>query len=158
MSTPRPHLRLPLVAFAAIVGFVSMVGEASARGGSGGVDRAKSCCVATDSPDHSCCCCASKSADSSGTVTTERRLVAPVAEIELSSTAGNSCECRLNVPADAASNPVSRSMERRSDCGVERFAEASAASLRSASMVRFVSLQSCPPRSPLAFLTSRLLI
>ncbi len=158
MSTPRQHLRLPLVAFAAIVGLLSMGGEASARGGSGVADRARSCCVAPKSPDHSCCCCSSKSAESPSTVTIERRLVASVARVELLSTGGDSCECRSNVPADAASNPVSRSMERRSDCRVERFAEASVASLRSASMVRFVSLQACPPRSPLAFLTSRLLI
>jgi hypothetical protein len=153
MIIPRHHLRLSHIALAAIVGMLSMVGEASARMPGGLSDSAKSCCIVPMPSD--CCCCPAKAnslAASAGRSTEiangETRLAAPA----------GSCECRSNEPAAPASKPESRSPDRRTERVSEGAVDTSFFVRPPVTSSRFIPPTDGPPNSPLHLITIRLQI
>jgi hypothetical protein len=110
MTAFRHHPRLPWFALAAIVGMLSMVGEASARPVKGATEAPKSCCVVP--PPSDCCCCPAKPKPLMPAV--ERSAMLPTGEARLSAPA-IPCECRTDEPADPYSKPESRTPEPGSE-------------------------------------------
>ena len=153
MTDLRYHLRHSLIALAAIVGMLSMVGEASARNPGGSSNTPKSCCVVTTPAD--CCCCPAKpdslpfsAGRSTGVATGETRVATP----------DRSCECRSNEPAAPASKPESRSQEQRSERVSEGAFDTSFFVRPSVTSSRYIPPTGGPPNSPLPLLTIRLQI
>jgi hypothetical protein len=130
-----------------------MVGEASARSTGRAVDAPKSCCVvATPS---ACCCCPAKAESLATSVVPKAATVAAEARL---SAPGRPCECRSDEPAAPASKPESSPTKPRSERAHDEMV-ATAFSVRPlASLDRFISPPGNPPKSPLALLTTRLLI
>jgi hypothetical protein len=153
MTGLRHHLRLPWFALAAIVGMLSMVGEASARSTSGAAGARKSCCVVSTPAD--CCCCPAKAEPLAPSVGPKAAIVA--VEVRLSAS-DRPCECRSDEPAAPASRLESSPTRLLSERAHEEVV-ATAFSVRPlASLCRFDSPPGSPPKSPIYLLTTRLLI
>jgi hypothetical protein len=153
MTAFRHHPRLPWFALAAIVGMLSMVGEASARTVKGATQAPKSCCVVP--PPSECCCCPAKAKPLIPAI--ELSAMFPTDGARLSAPAVP-CECRSDEPADPASKPESRTDEQRSDRAGEELAGSTFAAPPSATFAHFVPPTGSPPKSPLYLRTTRLLI
>jgi hypothetical protein len=153
MTAFRHHPRLPWFALAAIVGMLSMVGEASARTMKGTADAPKSCCVMP--PPSDCCCCPAKAKPLVPAI--EQPAASPTGEARLSVPAVP-CECRSDEPADPASKPESRNLEQRPERTGEKAADSPFVTVPSTRLALFVPPTGSPPKSPLYLRTTRLLI
>src|SRR5258708_2063011 len=110
MTAFRHHPRLPWFALAAIVGMLSMVGEASARTVKGAT-RAPRWGGVVPRP-WECCCGRAKARPLTPAI--ELWAMSPPEGAGLSAPAVP-CECRWDEPTDPASKPESRTDEQRSD-------------------------------------------
>ncbi len=161
MGSRRHHLRLLWVAFAAIVGSLSVAPEASA--GPVSRDRAAQmlrdgCCCIT--PGNDCCCESAPIGLHSGEVSKPGPLGIARTPVPVDSRpGGGSCECRSSDPARPPSNPSSRPSDDRSESGQDESPGGFVLVFPpSASLTRPILPHGSPPRSPLYLRTSRLLI
>jgi hypothetical protein len=154
MTGLRYHFRLTWIALAAIVGMLSVVGDASASTTSGAPQNgARACCLKRVC---TVCCCTPASA-SSGLSTTARSVALPSREGSFSSPA-RPCECRSGEPASPASRHESRPSDDRAD---QMHGESVELNVRGPTAVTFARLilpTASPPKSPLYLRTARLLI
>jgi hypothetical protein len=153
MTAFRHHPRLPWFALTAIVGMLSMVGEASASTVKGATQAPKSCCVVP--PPSDCCCCPAKAKPLIPAI--ELSAMFPTDEARLSAPA-IPCECRTDEPADPYSKPESRTPEQGSERASEEQVGSSFVLHPSTAFARFVPPTGNPPKSPLYLHTTRLLI
>ncbi len=153
MRTLRHHLRASGIALAAIVGMLSMVGEASARATSGASEARKACCVAPTPAD--CCCCPAKADPRPASAGPQDPSIASGVRLAASD---RPCGCRADTPAAPASKPESSSRERRPERADEASVATAFVPYAPGSFARSVPPTGSPPSFPLSFLISRLRI
>jgi hypothetical protein len=154
MTAFRCHFRLPSTVLAAIVGILSVAGEASACSTMNRGKATRSCCAGLS---RSACCCEAETAETRpespdsqavGMTADGGRLLAP----------GSPCECRVGDPTESAPQPKSASSRHRIDRDGVRSVELNV-DIRPAIARAPVGLATeTPPRTPLYLRTSRLLI
>jgi hypothetical protein len=152
MTTVRSYLHIPSLAFAAIMGMLSVVGEASACSAKGPGKAMGACCAG---PDQSACCCdqveprpALTDRTAVGMPGGTGRLLAP----------DSPCECRPGEPTESAPKPESSSSENRTDRESTRSLEQVFPVQPTIAVDRLVQPTQSPPGTPLYLRTSRLLI
>jgi hypothetical protein len=142
------HLRLLAVAFAAILGSLSMAGDVKAAEAT-----SRECCL-----KRSCIVCCCEPTSSAGTLVAARQVETTASGESSLSSRSIPCECRSGDPAAPDSRQESRPGEERSpqDCG--EFVEVAFPAPLVATLARLVPPNASPPRSPLYLRTERLLI
>jgi hypothetical protein len=152
MTGLRRDLCVPLVALWAIIGMLSVTGEASACSMTAASAASRACCTASAG---SACCCES---------TTVESQPEPVARTTVLPAAGGlfapktPCECREGEPTEPASKPGQPSPERRTDQDRNGSVELTFEVRPAIVFVRLISPTESPPGAPLYLRTSRLLI
>jgi len=137
------HRRLPWFALAAIVGMVSLVGEASACP----VKAARPCCVTRKA-----CCCKATNAEVSEAAPDTSQVRDDLAA------APASCECRSNDSPEPARRPESRTSGRRADRDRGEPVVLVAEVTRRLVIAAVEPSRDRPPDRPVYLVTSRLLI
>lgn len=150
MNGPRFHHRLPWIALAAVLGFLSLVGDAGAASSRGG---SRGCCVTTRACGG---CCCDPVADSTRTEPVARPLARPTPEGRLT-TPDRPCECRSGEPSAPASRNESRPFEDRPDREQDGAAVSAVPTAPAVAAFRPVLPTVSPPGPPLLLRTSRLL-
>lgn len=107
MNVLRRHFRIPAIAFLAILGLSSIVGDAKA---STPGDSSRTCCLKRVC---NLCCC--KPASSSGVPEQAKKHVVLSRGEHSVSAPARPCECRSSDPASPASSRGTRSFEERGD-------------------------------------------
>jgi hypothetical protein len=149
----RSNLRLPYIVLAAIVGILSLAGEALACATKQASTALSACCVGRV---QSACCCEVKKTElpleSTGRTlarsTTEASLFTPV----------RSCECRSGNSNEPAPKPESPTSRHRTDQNRVESDEPIILANRAMTITRFILPSVSPPATPLYLRTSRLLI
>jgi hypothetical protein len=151
MAVQRLQLRLPWVALVAIMGMLSVAGEATAGTVNG---ASRECCIVRTCDK---CCCDAPST-SSPPATTNRPSAHPSDRANLT-TPTRPCECRSGEPAAPAPKPASRSSESRGDqARSNSFARSVDAPAPADVFARLLLPTGSPPKTPLYLRTARLLI
>lgn len=149
MTGLRHHLRLPWFVLAAIVGMLSVAGEASACSIKAASKAARSCC--TSAPASACCC--ETPGPGSSHLSRAPSLIGNSLAVP-----NPTCECRPGTPGDPAPKPASPSSERRTDQGRVESVDLTHEVPPSLTFARIVLPANSPPKTPLYLRTSRLLI
>jgi len=150
MTAPHAHRLLPSLALAAIVGMLSVAGEASACSVQRASTAASACCAGT-----ACCCEPTKVEPHPESA--DRTTSLPLGGDGLSLPA-SPCHCRPSEPTEPASKSESPSPERRTDQDRARSGELIFGFRPAIVFVRPVLPTESPPRAPLYLRISRLLI
>jgi len=154
MTRSRHDFRLTWIALAAVVGLLSVVGDASASTGSGARrSGALACCLKRVC---TVCCCIPASA-SLLPETTERSVAVSPRGGALA-TSARPCDCRSGEPAAPASRQESRSSEDRADQDQSVSVSLTIHSPTSVTFGRLILPTASAPKSPLYLSTARLLI
>ena len=154
MTAVRCYLRLSSIALAAIVGMLSVAGEAAACSTKGSSDNTRSCCA---TPSRSACCCVAETAEPSPRPI-EHTAVGLAGESEHHLAPDSSCECRPSRPSEPAPKPQSPTSERRTDQDRARSFESILGIRPRITFVSLVSSTESPPGAPIYLRASRLLI
>jgi hypothetical protein len=154
MNGLRYHFRLTWIALAAIVGILSVVGDASASAASAAARNvASSCCVKRVCTG----CCCSPESGSTAPLATERSVAVRPSEGGLS-TPSRPCECRSSEPGSPASRDESRFSEDRADQASGESVSLNGHVPAAVTFTRHNLPTASPPKSPLYLRTARLLI
>jgi hypothetical protein len=149
----RSNLRLPYFVLAAIVGMLSVAGEASACSTKRASTAPSACCVGGG---QSACCCEAKKTElpleSSG------RTLARSTNEASHFTPAPSCECRSGNSNEPAPKPESPAPRHRTDQDRVESPEPIVDVNRAVAIARFILPSASPPATPLYLRTSRLRI
>jgi hypothetical protein len=156
MKTRRSSTRVLLIAFAAIVGMLSLADVASACTTKPG--RApRACCV--NHPPSECGCCGERQAIPSPASHSRVDAIVTSPAPDLYQTPSPSCECRASEPAAPSERPAQRTTIDRSDMqSREPSGILAPTDSPFPSLGRLQLPNESPPGSPLYLRTSRLLI
>ena len=147
MTQPRHHLRALAVAFVAIVGLLSMAGNADASSTGGANPRG--CCVKRTC---AACCC-----EPANPVLPAARQATGSFGSSVNATA-LPCECRSSDSPAPASRHESRSVEERSERGVDEFVEPTFPLASMKTLSHGIPSNASPPHSLACLRTTHLLI
>jgi hypothetical protein len=153
MNIGRRYFRIPSVALAAIIGMLSVAGEASACSMKAAKKAASACC--TGNSQSACCCDADKV--ESKFQSSELTLVRTLPEAGAIAPA-SSCECRPGNPTEPASKPESGTSRHQTDQDRVRSASLISEIRPAIIFVRLALPTERPPATPLYLRMSRLLI
>jgi hypothetical protein len=150
----RSYLRLSSIALAAIVGMLSVAGEAVACSAKDPGAGARSCCA---SPSRSACCCEAEKAEP-GPPSIERTAVGLLSGSGHLLAPNSPCECRTGGPNEPAPKPQSPTSERRTDQERARSFESILEFCPTTIFFSLIPPTESPPGVPLYLRSSRLLI
>jgi hypothetical protein len=156
MNTRRSSTRVLSIAFAAIVGMLSLADVASACTTKAG--RApRACCV--NRPPSECGCCSERQAIPSPASNSRVDAIVTSLAPVLFQAASPSCECRASEPAAPSERPAQRTTTDRSEVQNRETLAIVAPTVRPSPSLGHLQLPNeSPPRTPLYLRTSRLLI
>ena len=156
MTAFRHHLRLSLVALAAVMGMLSWVSDVSASPATSvRRDGVRSCCL-----KRACnaCCCAPSRGATAERVSSGRPSLLSFAGVGMSNAPAFPCECRTNDPATPAPKPGTRSDERRPNQGCGEPVDRALGSEPALRVDRLAPAAASRPEFPLYLRNARLLI